>query len=377
MDANSSSSDNDFYDSETDNNYDMTDSFNSDVSDELSLSYVDRAVHDIMVSDNTSNIMENNADKHIIMKFMISCLHEQIISLKKEVEHLRTDAKCKNSTISSLFSELASLQSDQNNPVPMSNSSFKSLNNVGDDQTPKVECTVLSDSHVECKTVANDNNRPFKTIKDQLTSVRNQHKSEYYQGDSSKHLPPDYELPSENLCNITPAPQITEFSNTFPPGTTILIGDSMISNLTSKGLSGNDRNVHVLSKGGARIKDVQFELMKIIPRKPSHIILHVSTNNATTDTSRQICDDLMFLKFLIHEKLPECEVTISCPILRHDNGKANMTIQHLNRHLKNLDITLIDNSNIKSNHISRKGLHLNERGVKQLASNIITHLKRV
>ena len=73
------------------------------------------------------------------------------------------------------------------------------------------------------------------------------------------------------------------------------------------------------------------------------------------------CDDLFVLKSLINEKLPSCLVTISTPIMRLDNAKANLTIQHLNNHLKQLNIVTINNNNIKGFHLAKKGLHLKAR----------------
>ena len=209
------------------------------------------------------------------------------------------------------------------------------------------------------------------TIASQLVAVRDEYHAEFESGMSSKRIILNLPNTMSQECNDT------QQCNLYPPGTTILIGDSMINQLTSKGLSGKDRNVIVIPRNGARITDVKFQLMKIVPNKPPHVIFHVGTNNATSDTSRQICDDLLFLKFLINEKLPECIVSISCPIMRLDNGKANITIKRLNNHLKELNINVIDHSNINEVHLARKGLHLNDRGIRQLASNIIVHLQRV
>ena len=105
----------------------------------------------------------------------------------------------------------------------------------------------------------------------------------------------------DDKCNS--ASQTTD-TTIFPKGTTVVLGDSMINQLTNEGLSRKSRNIKVFPHSRATITDIKFELMKILPRKPSDIILHVATNNAVSNTSRQICDDLLFLKFLVKEKLP-------------------------------------------------------------------------
>ena len=56
--------------------YDMTSSF---LLSESSLSYVDRAVQDIIGKDNTDN---SNHDKNV-MKFIIDRLHEQIKTMRE------------------------------------------------------------------------------------------------------------------------------------------------------------------------------------------------------------------------------------------------------------------------------------------------------
>ena len=85
----------------TNQDYSMTSSFMSDeLSGLSSMAYVDRAVHDIM-SNNSPNKFESN--KNNIMKFLINCLHGQIETMKQEIAFLRTDSKCKNSTIDQLF----------------------------------------------------------------------------------------------------------------------------------------------------------------------------------------------------------------------------------------------------------------------------------
>ena len=58
-----------------------------------------------------------------------------------------------------------------------------------------------------------------------------------------------------------------------------------------------------------------------------------------------------------------------------DNGKAALTLKHLNEHLSQLKVDSIDNSNIKSMHIGRKGLHLNNKGKDKLALNFFHKIR--
>ena len=105
------------------------------------------------------------------------------------------------------------------------------------------------------------------------------------------------------------------------------------------------------------------------------MIIHIGINDASSLTSREIQDNLLKLKSLVNEKLPQCKVWLSNPTLRTDNGKASLTVSQLVIHLLNLNIDVIDNRNIKGRQLSRKGLHLNDSGSKLLARNFLEKIK--
>ena len=73
--------------------------------------------------------------------------------------------------------------------------------------------------------------------------------------------------------------------------------------------------------------------------------------------------------------MPDCKVFISTPTLRSDIGKATLTVNQLTNHLLQLSIDIIDNRNITSKYLSRKGLHLNESGSRRLAINFLELLR--
>ena len=105
------------------------------------------------------------------------------------------------------------------------------------------------------------------------------------------------------------------------------------------------------------------------------MIIHTGTNDAPSSTSREIQQNLLNLKALVNEKLPQCKVWLSTPILRTDNGKATLTVSQLVNHLLNLNIDVNYNRNIKSRHLSRKGLDLNDSGSKLLVRNVLEKIK--
>ena len=73
------------------------------------------------------------------------------------------------------------------------------------------------------------------------------------------------------------------------------------------------------------------------------------------------------LKTKISKQLPNCRIILSRPIIRHDHGKANLTIRNVNKHLENLELECIDSNNINAEHLGQKGLHLNPKGKGRLA----------
>ena len=80
-------------------------------------------------------------------------------------------------------------------------------------------------------------------------------------------------------------------------------------------------NIKVFHFSGARIEDINQYIISIIKKQSDYLIVHVGTNDATTNTSKKIVDDLLILKSYISKQLPSCRIVLSKPILRHNNGK--------------------------------------------------------
>ena len=84
------------------------------------------------------------------------------------------------------------------------------------------------------------------------------------------------------------------------------------------------------------------------------MIIHIRTNDAPSSMPKEgkIQDNLLKLKSLAKEKLPQRKVWLSTPTLRTDNRKATLTGSQLVNHLLNLIIDVIDNRKIKNRHLS-------------------------
>ena len=143
----------------------------------------------------------------------------------------------------------------------------------------------------------------------------------------------------------------------------------MLNGIDEKLLSKKHGNVKVFHFSRARIEDINQYIIPIVKKQPDYLILHVGTNDATTNTSKKIVDDLLILKSNILKQLPSCRIVLWKPIIRHDNGKASLTIRNVNKHLSALQSECIEKHNISSQHFGRKGLHLNPKGKGRLALN--------
>ena len=164
-------------------------------------------------------------------------------------------------------------------------------------------------------------------------------------------------------------------SDTWPNGTILIAGDSMFNNIDETRLS-KIKNIKVNSFGGAKINNMYGHLVPLLRKKPSDLILHIGTNDAVSKTSDQILDGILDLKKHVENVVPGIKVIISKLIIRSDNPKTNSISGNVNKKLVKMGINLLDHSNISLDDLGRKGLHLNEKGTKRLALNIISFIRK-
>ena len=160
-------------------------------------------------------------------------------------------------------------------------------------------------------------------------------------------------------------------------GTVLIMGDSMLHGIDEKKMSKNGF-VKVRCFPGSTISDLQWHYMQpLISKKPSTVVIHVGTNDAGIKgaTADKIIDKLLELKKEIETKLPEATVVISTPLKRNDKVGAGQIIETLNKKIRSLGFSIVDNANIDSQDLGRKGLHLNARGVGKFAINLINKMR--
>lgn len=160
----------------------------------------------------------------------------------------------------------------------------------------------------------------------------------------------------------------------WPPKTTLIIGDSIIQGLEERRLK--HYNAKIRSFPGARIDDLYDYLKPLLKKKPTNIILHIGTNDATDKTPGKLKNEINNLKTYIKENLPDVKLMFSLPTLRTDNPQAERTLKVVREYFSSENETVfISNDNIDKTCLGKQGLHLNPRGTGRLAINYISRMK--
>ena len=160
----------------------------------------------------------------------------------------------------------------------------------------------------------------------------------------------------------------------WPKNTTLITGSSMISGLNEKKLTRYNAKVRCFP--GASIDDMYDFLKPHIKKKPTNIILHISSNDSTQKSADKIIEEIKNLKLYIESVLPKVRLYLSCPIVRTDNIRANLTLREVDLYMKSLNYS-VKNDNIDNTCLGRKGLHLNLKGSGRLAINFISLMRRL
>lgn len=162
----------------------------------------------------------------------------------------------------------------------------------------------------------------------------------------------------------------------WPKNTVLVASDSIFNNVEEHRLS-KKYNVKVRAFSGATVTDMFDYITPLLRKKPDIILLHVGTNDTSFSSADEILKNIEHLTHYIRNNLPSTKVIVSTPTIRSDNGKANLTTINLAGLIKNSGIDFMDNSNIHSEHLGRKGLHLNSKGTGRLAMNTINLLRKL
>ena len=143
-----------------------------------------------------------------------------------------------------------------------------------------------------------------------------------------------------------------------------LLGDSIIKHVKNYSLSKSLDNCKVCVKDfpGARVRCMKGYVRRTIRKNPDHTILHVGTNDLTTNIpTEKVTESIINLGSSL--KSTSCSVVISS--ITVGNDRYWKKVAQVNRHRKTLCIEtnfeLISHENILTEkHINRSKLHLNK-----------------
>ena len=161
--------------------------------------------------------------------------------------------------------------------------------------------------------------------------------------------------------------------------TVVVAGDSIIKYVKGWELSNTEQNVAVKSFSGATVEDMNDFLRPTTRRQPDKLVIHVGTNNIRSSTPQNVADEVTKVAHQFKQESKKTRIIISSLITRSDNPEFASKVKETNVALKlkckENNSSFIDNSNINSLHLNRRGLHLTHKGSALLQANIGNILK--
>ena len=156
-----------------------------------------------------------------------------------------------------------------------------------------------------------------------------------------------------------------------------IIGDSQLRKINGETLSRDHHSVNVNAIPGAKIakmKSVNIE------DDVNVAIVHAGTCNIRKQANpEKLAEEIVSSLRDVKAKLPKAQVAFSSILKRNDdrelNAKVLKTNQLLEEKLLLSALDFINNDNIGYGNISFDGLHVNDGGVKMLASNCSGYIK--
>ena len=157
----------------------------------------------------------------------------------------------------------------------------------------------------------------------------------------------------------------------------IIIGDSMLNNINSRGLS-KSKKVFVSNSPGATSEDILDEIEDTLKTHPDTLIVHAGTNGLTKNINtlrsvKKLCEKAKRIS-------PYTKIVFTNIIYRKDRRNTDKQCVDANASFKNFcnqkNISLIDNGNIKEEHLGVKKLYLNRRGNSLLAKSLLDFIEQ-
>ena len=156
--------------------------------------------------------------------------------------------------------------------------------------------------------------------------------------------------------------------------------DSIVKHIRVYELSQRVENCKcfVKSFSGAKVRCMENYIQPKLRETPSHVILHVRTNDVTTKQDpQQIAKSIINLAVKIKRN---CDVSISSITARND--KYLRKVAHVNKYLKDnrreKKLHFIKHGNaIKVGHLNASKLHLNKKGTQVLSNQFAEAISNI
>ena len=157
----------------------------------------------------------------------------------------------------------------------------------------------------------------------------------------------------------------------------VLVGDSMIKYVDPKKLS--KKKVYKYTYPGETAESISAKMSTLnVQIQPSHVIIHVGTNNIPIDSTEDCALKIGNLATTLKEKFPHAKIAVSGIIQRQDIQVAGK-IEEVNKILKqnclNNSMSFIDNLSIDGTCLNGSGLLLSVKGTAILATKFIKFLR--
>ena len=226
-------------------------------------------------------------------------------------------------------------------------------------------------------------NKSNEILTDQLMAIRLQKHNEFITSSSKRQINNKDANRKINKNNIITSTEISQdngnCNNKLHKHQTLqhtaILGDSMINGINANGFK-KDYKVKIKPYGDATSVDMIDHIKPTLRKKPSKIILHVGTNDITNNVDT--VSNLRNILELVRKDSPQSTIAISNVIIRADKKDMSEKVRSLNLKIEELchkeNISIIKNSNINNNHLSKRKLHLNQKGLSMLAKNFIEYL---
>lgn len=224
----------------------------------------------------------------------------------------------------------------------------------GRNQSQNVSCSNLSCN--EKKTSASENMILSGNIKDDDKN-------------STQHI-------KSNLHNQKEKSMSDNKSKSTVKKQAVIIGDSILNGVNERGIKSKNFSVSIQPYSGANSNDIVDYIKPIIRKSPDNIIIHMGTNDLkkninTIENLEKICD-------YSKNNSKNTKIVISTLTIRADDKELGKKAKELNVSLEKFaeksGFEIINNNNIDESCLSKKKLHLNQKGKSYLANNYMKFL---